>query len=195
MNGKMPEQTALGDASDRSSSAGACEPLVFNELFPAVYSELRRMAAHALRGQRPGHTLQPTALLHEAYIRLATRNRPEWRDRSHFMAVASMVMRQILVDQARRKHALKRSRSVTFALASGAARTGPITVDLIELDRALQALEAFDQRKARVLDLRIFGGLDLQETADALGISIPTVTREARLAQAWLMRELAAGPA
>ncbi|MFN7923340.1 MAG: ECF-type sigma factor [Bryobacteraceae bacterium] len=168
-----------------------------NELLPRVYSELHRMAASHLNRQGSGHTLQPTALIHEAYIRLATREQPSWNDRTHFFAVAASIMRQVLVDHARKKRAQKRDCGPVVALDEGtAARVGERFLSLLTIHTAIESLERLDPRKARILDLRVFGGLDLKETAEAMGVSVPTIVRESRLANAWLARALAdAGPA
>jgi RNA polymerase sigma factor (TIGR02999 family) len=158
---------------------------------PFVYQELRRLAASYLRGQ-PGHTLQPTALVHEAYLRLVDRASADWKDRAHFFNLAATMMRQILVDHARTKVAAKRGGGrarVDFkdTLNYSDDKAG----DLVALDDALQGLAAFDERKARTIELRYFGGLSVEETAETLGISVATVGRETRYAEAWLRRELA----
>jgi RNA polymerase sigma factor (TIGR02999 family) len=167
------------------------------ELMPVVYGELRRLAARAMRGERGDHTLQPTALVHEAYLRLAAGARPEWRDRVHFYAVAARTMRRVLVDHARRQRAARRGGGApTVTLADGAAASPPPRpVDLLDLDDALEALARHDERKARVVEMRYFAGLTEAETADALGVSEPTVRLDARLARAWLYRRLDAPPA
>jgi RNA polymerase sigma factor (TIGR02999 family) len=160
-------------------------------LMPLLYAELRGMAESYLRGEPSGHTLQPTALVHEAYLRLVGQRLPDWKNRAHFFGVASQLMRQILVDRARLHHAAKRggnvqkvslSDTVSFATERGA--------DLLALDDALNALAAIDPRKCRVIELRFFGGLDIDETAQALHISSATVGRELRVAKAWLYREM-----
>ena len=161
-----------------------------NDLLPVVYAELRRMASRHIGHQRSGHTLQPTALIHEAYIRLVTRDQPDWQNRSHFFAVSANIMRQVLVDHARRKGARKRE-APPVANPESAIKSSGAFVDLLAVDEALNALAGLDPRKARILDLRIFGGLDLKETAEALEVSIPTIVRESRLASAWMARELA----
>jgi RNA polymerase sigma factor (TIGR02999 family) len=158
---------------------------------PLVYQELRRLAGSYLRGQ-PGNTLQPTALVHEAYLRLVDRASADWRDRAHFFRLAATIMRQILVDHARTKAAAKRgggSGRVDFkdTLNYSDDKAG----DLVALDDALRDLAEFDGRKARIIELRYFGGLSLEETAEALGVSVATVGRETRYAEAWLRRELA----
>jgi RNA polymerase sigma-70 factor, ECF subfamily len=161
-------------------------------LLPLVYDELRRLAAHYLRGERPGQTLQPTALVHEAYLRLLKDRPDRWQNRAHFCAIAAHSMRQILIDRARARDAQKRGGGaprVTFD------ESLPVTapdgqVDLIALDAALERLAALDADQARIVELRYFGGLTIEETADAMGISPATVKRHWALARAWLAREL-----
>lgn len=161
-------------------------------LVPLVYQELRRLADHYLRDERAAATIQPTALVHEAYLRLVSQNMPDWESRAHFFGVAAHLMREILVDQARRRHSSKRGSgaekisigdTVSFAPARGP--------DIEELDGAMTSLATFDERKARVIELRFFGGFSIEETAQALGISTSTIAREQRLAEAWLHREMA----
>jgi RNA polymerase sigma-70 factor, ECF subfamily len=162
-----------------------------DQMMPMVYQELRRLAASYLRGQ-PGHTLRPTALVHEAYLRLVDRATADWKDRAHFFNLAATIMRQILVDHARTKVAAKRggSRAKT-EFKDTLNYSDEKAADLVALDDALQALAAVDQRKARVIDLRYFGGLNANEIAETLGVSVATVGRETRYAEAWLRRELA----
>jgi RNA polymerase sigma factor (TIGR02999 family) len=162
-----------------------------DDLLPHVYQELRRIASGYLRSQRPDHTLQPTALLNEAYIRLAASGDPQWNNRTHFFATAAAIMRNILVDHARAKQAEKRGGGATMiSLDSAPEAAAGKPADLIALDDALRALAVEDERKARVLELRYFAGLSVEETAEALGMSVATVGREARFATAWLRREL-----
>jgi RNA polymerase sigma factor (TIGR02999 family) len=164
-------------------------------LMPAVYAELRRLAAHYLRGERPGQTLQPTALVHEAYLKLQ-KDRPErWQNRAHFCAIAAHAMRQILIERARARDALKRGGGVprvTFdeGLPAKAPGDHDRGFDMIALDEALERLAALDAGQARIVELRFFGGLSIEETADAMGISPATVKRHWALARAWLAREL-----
>ena len=161
------------------------------KLMPVVYEELRRLAAAHLRSERSDHTLQPTALVHEAYLRLADQRSVEWANRAHFFSIAARIMRRILVDHARRRRALKRDGGglrLTLAEASTEDR-GP---ELLALDTALTSLEALDPRQARIVELRFFGGLSVEETAEAAGISTATVKREWRTARAWLRREIGA---
>jgi RNA polymerase sigma factor (TIGR02999 family) len=168
---------------------------VLNELTPLVYQELRRLANSYLRRERPDHTLQPTALIHEAYLRLIDQGQPEWRSRSHFFSFAAHLMRQILVDHARAHHAGKRGGSGQRVPLEHAEIFAPEReADLVALDEALTALAAFDERKARILELRFFGGMSLEETAEALGVSVRTIDREMRMARAWLYQALMTPP-
>src|SRR5215831_8524288 len=160
-------------------------------LTPIVYDELRRLAAHYLRDEHAADTLQPTALVHEAYIRLVAQNMPDWECRSHFFGVAAQLMRQILVDHARKHRSAKRGDGVPVItlderLAVPVARSN----EVIALDDALTSLAATDERKAKVIELRYFAGLSVEETAQTLDISVATVGREQRLAEAWLHREM-----
>jgi RNA polymerase sigma-70 factor (ECF subfamily) len=161
-------------------------------LMPLVYAELRRLASHYLRGERPGQTLQPTALVHEAYLRLL-KDRPErWQNRAHFSAIAAHAMRQILIERARARDALKRGGGaprITFDEALQAA-TSERSIDMVALDAALDRLAALDAGQARIVELRFFGGLSIEETSDAMGISPATVKRHWALARAWLAKEL-----
>ncbi|SPE41316.1 RNA polymerase, sigma-24 subunit, ECF subfamily [Candidatus Sulfopaludibacter sp. SbA3] len=161
-------------------------------LVPLVYQELRRLADHYLRDERAAATLQPTVLVHEAYLRLVGQNLPDWESRAHFFGVAAHLMRQILVDQARRRQSAKRGSGAEKVSIEEAVSFSPARGrDIEELDDALTALAAFDERKAKVIELRFFGGFDLEETAKALNISTATVVREQRMAEAWLHREMA----
>lgn len=162
-------------------------------LLPLVYDELRRIAQSYLKSERAGHTLQATALVHEAYIRLVDWQNETWQNRSHFLAVAANVMRKILVDYARRRRAEKRGgpaspEKVTLSEAAGFLQRRD--VDVIALDDALEALAKFDRQQSRIIELRFFGGLTIEETAHALGISPATVKREWTVARAWLHREI-----
>jgi RNA polymerase sigma-70 factor, ECF subfamily len=159
---------------------------------PLVYAELRRLADHYLRDERAAATLQPTALVHEAYLRLVAQNLPDWESRSHFFGVAAHLMRQILVDHSRRRRSAKRGGGASALPIENALSFAPERGrDIEALDDALSALAAIDERKSRVIELRFFGGFSMEETAQALGISVATVGREQRLAEAWLHREVA----
>ena len=157
------------------------------DLVPLVYDELRRLARHYMRGERPDHVLQATALVNEAYLRLAGMSRLPWRDRTHFFAMAATQMRRILVEHARGRGAAKRGGGVHIVsighLAEDVADRG---VDVTALDQALDQLARFDPRQARIVELRFFGGLTMDETAEALAISPATVGREWVSAKAWL---------
>jgi RNA polymerase sigma factor (TIGR02999 family) len=162
-----------------------------DELTPLVYGDLHERARNYLRHERPDHTLQPTALIHEAYMRLVNDRPPEWNGRAHFFAVASRVMRQILVDHARHHRAGKRgggAANVSLEEALVPARSEG--ADVMALDEALSRLAAFDERKCRIVEMRYFGGCTVEETAEALGIASITVMRDTRLAEAWLRRAM-----
>ena len=168
-----------------------------NALLPLVYDEMRRLAGSYLRNEGAGHTLQPTALAHEAYIRLLDQRQVSWQNRAHFMGLAAQAMRRILVDHARRRDAQKRgggAMRVTLEVADAAGEalsTGPpLDVPAEELDQALDRLAALDERQARVVELRFFTGLSIEEAAEALEVSPATVKRDWTLARAWLHREL-----
>jgi RNA polymerase sigma-70 factor, ECF subfamily len=163
------------------------------ELIPQLYSELRRLAAHCLRDERAGHTLQPTALVHEAYLKLADQHRSEWHNRAQFMALAAQLMRRILVDYARQRLAEKRGGGAVAVelqdhLVEGQAAQSE---EMLAVDEALARLGELDAQQAKVVELRYFGGLTVEETADALDISPRTVKREWAMARAWLSLELA----
>jgi RNA polymerase sigma factor (TIGR02999 family) len=160
-----------------------------------VYEELHGLARRYLRREHAGHSLQTSALVNEAYLRLVDYKRMQWQDRSHFFAVSSQVMRRILVDHARR-HNLKRGGNVQHVSLDEEAVAGrDQNVDLVALDRALEELERIDPRKMRIVEMRFFGGMSVKETAEALRLSTITIKREWRLARAWLYRELTGGDA
>ena len=166
------------------------------DLMPAVYGELHRQADRAMRRERADHTLQPTALVHEAILRLADGRQPEWRDRGHFYATTSRLMRRILVDHARGVQAQRRGGGAQkLALHEADRAVEEPLVELLALDQALDALEAIDPRKARVIELRFFGGMSVAETAAELGVSGPTVILDTRLARAWLFDRVQRGDA
>ena len=165
-------------------------------LLPAVYQELRRLAAGYLRRERAGGTLQPTALVHEVYLRLAKDKPGRWQNRAHFCAIAAHSMRQILIDRARARNARKRGgERHRVTLDEGLVAGGERSLDLIALDEALDRLAAVDPSQARLVELRFFGGLTIEETADAMQMSPATVKRHWTIASAWLARALGdAGP-
>jgi len=162
-----------------------------DRVMEAVYHELRRRAAAYLRRERAGHTLQPTALVHETYLRLIDQKTAAWQNRAQFFGVASQIMRRILVDRARARKATKRSGQwARVMLDESLAEHQPRDVDVLDLDAALTDLAAFDPRKSQVAELKFFGGLTLEETGDVLSLSIATVEREWQVARAWLYARL-----
>ena len=201
----QPVPPRAGDA-DRGADVTALllawsagDQAAFDRLLPAVYAELRRQARRALRREAAGHTLQPTALVHEAYLRLVDKRQARWENRSHFFAVAAQAMRRVLVDHARTRRRAKRGGGAAVAVTlsdadaetpdglAGAAAAG---VDPIDLDDALTRFAAVDPAKARLVELRYFAGLSIPEAAAALGVSQATVGREWAVARMWLRREL-----
>lgn len=171
-------QSSDGSAADR--------------LLPLLYNELRALAAHCLQHERPDHTLQPTALVHEAYMKLVGDGSTSWENRAHFIGVAARAMRQVLVDHARKLKAAKRGGGQKAVTLDDTLDIGPrSTLDLMALDEALEHLAALDNRQSRIVELRFFGGLTASETACTLGISLSTVENDWRMARAWLHRELA----
>jgi len=162
-----------------------------DRLMEVVYRELRRRAAAYLRRERPGHTLQPTALVHEAYLRLVDQNAAGWKNRAQFFGVASQIMRRILVDRARARKTAKRSGQwARVTLDESVAEYQPRDVDVLDVDAALTDLAAFDARKSQVAELKFFGGLTLDEAGHVLGLSVATVEREWQVARAWLYARL-----
>jgi RNA polymerase sigma factor (TIGR02999 family) len=162
-----------------------------DRLMPIVHGELRRLARRQLRREQPGHTLETGALVNEAYVRLVDLDRVQWQDRAHFFAMAARTMRRILVDHARARRSSKRGGGVTrIPLEPGIDRAAEAGTDVVALDDALTALSSRDPRKARVVELRFFGGLTVEETAAALHVSPETVMRDWRLAKAWLLRQM-----
>jgi RNA polymerase sigma-70 factor, ECF subfamily len=166
-----------------------------DKLMPLVYDELHRMARRYMSNEKPGHTLQTTALVNEAYLRLVDASGANWQNRTHFFAVSAQVMRRILVDWARSRHAAKRGNDVP-ALELDEALAVPIKTgtDIVAVDDALKALTLFDSRKSQIVELRFFGGLSVKETAEVLKVSEETVHRDWRLAKSWLRRELGRNP-
>ena len=172
----------------RGGDRGALDTLV-----PLVHAELRRLAHRQMRGERAGHPLQTTALVNEAYLRLVDSHRVQWQNRAHFFAISAGLMRRVLVDAARARGSLKRGgKAVHVSLNDAPDVTRTPDVDVIALDDALDALADLDARKSQVVELRYFGGLSVDETAEALGVSPETVKRDWRMAKLWLVRELKA---
>jgi RNA polymerase sigma-70 factor (ECF subfamily) len=163
-----------------------------DDLTPLVYRELRQLAAGYLRKERPDHTLQPTALVHEAYLRLVDQKNPSWEGRSHFFGVAARLMRQILVDHARRRQAGRRAGRKVL-LEEAVSFQPERSRDLLALDGGLKALEELDPRKCKAVELRYFGGLSMEEIAQTLEVSAVTVRRDLRMAEAWLLQEIQSG--
>ena len=160
-------------------------------LIPLVYGELRRQARGYLRKERSGHTLQPTALVHEVYLRLVDQSQVKWQNRAHFFGVAARAMREILVDHARKRRARKRGGPDSLiSIDDVNPASPPKNLDLLDLDRTLKRLAALDERQARLVELRVFGGLTIDEAAEVLEISPATVSREWRHAETWLHREM-----
>ena len=173
------------------SRLGAGDGSAQAELLALVYAELHRMAENALRGERVGHTLQATALVHEAWLRLVDQRTTDWNGRAHFFGAAARAMRQILVDHARARGAAKRGGGATRGLLDDSLLVYEArALDLLALDEALGRLAAADERAARIVELRFFAGLEMAEIAEVLGVSVPTVERGWRLARAWLRSEL-----
>jgi RNA polymerase sigma factor (TIGR02999 family) len=161
------------------------------ELIPLVYRELRRLARQNLRREHGGHTIQTTTLVHEAYLRLIDAGRVQWHDRAHFFAIAAQLMRRVLVDEARRRHSQKRGGNAPrLSLDKAVVASGNRDLELLELDRALDRLTEFAPRMRQVVELRFFGGLNIEETAAALHISPDTVKRDWRSAKLWLLNEM-----
>lgn len=172
---------------------GTGDPKTIEALFPLVYSELRRLARYHLRLQRPNHTLQTTALVHEAYLRLAQEKSITIENRAHFFGIAAQLMRWILVDYERKRRAAKRGAgNAQIALDPSLAAAGPQRpdVDLLALDEALERLAKLDPQQSQIIELRYFGGLSIEDTSDYLGISPATVKRSWNSARAWLLREM-----
>ena len=167
---------------------------VLEQLVPIVHNELCRIARRCMAGERAGHSLQATALVNEAYLRLIDVQHVNWQNRAHFLAMSARLMRRILVDYARSKGYQKRGGgAVKVTFDEGLPVAAEPALDLVALDEALDALASMDERKSRVIELRFFGGLSVEETASVLAVSPETVMRDCKLAKAWLMRELRGG--
>ncbi len=193
MAAAMPESEELSQRREVSrllSTWSQHDPTARDALVPIIYGELRRLAHHDMKGERTGHALQTTALVNEAYLRLADLDRMQWRDRAHFFAMAAMLMRRILVDRARDRARDKRGRGVVFTSIDGKQIGSASTIDAIALDEALDRLAAMAPQQSRMVELRFFGGLTREETAEALDVSPSTVKREWTWAKAWLYQQL-----
>lgn len=190
----MNEQRDAVSALLRAWGRGDAEAR--EELVPLVYQELRRQAAAYLRRERPGHTLQPTALVNEAFVRLIGQKRVVWRNRAHFFAMAAKMMRRVLIDHARERHAAKRPvPALRVELDDRIGQAEPCYCELLLLDRALDELARLDARQEQIVELRYFGGLSEEEVAEVLSLSRATVSREWRVARVWLYRRIALGAA
>jgi RNA polymerase sigma factor (TIGR02999 family) len=184
-------RAAQGAVTRALAKAGGGDQEGFDELFPLVYAELRRIAAREMRHEKPGRTLQTTALVHEAYLRLLKDASLSFENRAHFLGIAARAMREILIEHARARSARKRGGgAVRLTLDDLVAPVASPSVDVLALDEALERLARLDERHARVVELRYFGGLSVEETAAALELSPATVKRAWTLARAWLFREL-----
>ena len=189
----MPSELDTKDISKLLRAWSDGDQSALNRLTPIVYNELRRLAHRYMERERPGHTLQTTALVNEAYIRLVDYKRMQWQDRAHFFAVSAQVMRRILVDHAR-SHNIKRGRGVQHVtLDEVAIMIGDRTGDFAALDEALNELARLDPRKVQIIEMRFFGGLSVEETAEVLKVSAATVRRDWSIAKLWLYRELGGG--
>jgi len=178
-------------ATELLQAWGGGDAAAFEQLIPLVHAELRRLARRYMGRERPGHTLQPTALVNEAYLRLVDLNQMRWQDRAHFLAMAARLMRRVLVDNARTKGYRKRGGGARqVSLDDGLVICDPRSDELVALDDALTQFAAVSPRKAQVVELRFFGGLSVEETAEALRVSPETVKRDWRLAKVWLVRHL-----
>jgi RNA polymerase sigma-70 factor (ECF subfamily) len=188
-----PGEPAVGDVSTLLRAWSGGDQSAIKRLTPIVYEELRRLSRRYLKRERTGHSLQTTALVNEAYVRLVDYKRMQWQDRAHFFAVSAQLMRRILVEHARR-HNLKRGAGLRHVSLEEAAMVGDDrAADLVALDDAMSALARHDPRKVQVVEMRFFGGLSVEETAEVLKVSAVTVMRDWSTARAWLYRELTGG--
>ena len=185
----------MNDVTELLQAWGSGDAEARERVMEIVYRELRRRAAGLLRHERKVRTLQPTALVHEAYLRLVDQHRTDWQSRAQFLAIASQMMRRILIDRARARQRTKRSgRWPHVSLDHAQLEVPPIDVDVLDLDSALNELASFDARKSRIAELRFFGGLSLEETGHVLQLSVATVERDWLAARAWLFKALTARP-
>lgn len=188
-NQPQPGATAAGDITTLLKAWSEGDQTALERLTPIVYKELHRLAGRYMKGERPGHSLQTTDLVNEAYMRLVDYKRMQWQNRAHFFAVSAQLIRRILVERARR-HNLKRGGGIRHISLDEVAVAGGRSSDLVALDDAMKALAQFDPRKEQVVEMRFFGGLSVEETAEVLKISSVTVMRDWSTAKAWLYREL-----
>jgi len=187
------DQPASKDVTKLLAEWGKGDRAALEALIPLVYGDLRRVAGSYLKQEKSGHTLSPTALVHETYLRLVTQKVP-WQSRAHFFGVAAQMMRRILVDHARsHRYAKRGGGAVTLTLDQAVAAPQEREIDLVALDDALQTLARLDERQSRMVELRFFGGLSIEETSEVMGVSAPTVKREWASARAWLYREISRG--
>ena len=194
-DGKTPDETPPApQVTGLLIAWGAGDESAFEQLVPLVHAELRRLAHREMGRERAGHTLQTTALVNEAYLRLIDVSQVKWQDRAHFFAMSARLMRRILVDHARTRQSRKRGGATRWvSLEDAHVVSQERGADLVALDDALQALAAVDARKCQVVELRYFGGLSIEESAEALQVSPETIQRDWKLAKAWLQRELSGG--
>lgn len=187
----MSEATTKHEVTQLLVSLGSGDRSALDRLMPLVYMELRRLAKSKLGSERADHTLNTTALVHEAYIKLADQQRINWQSRAQFFALASQAMRRILVDYARRRNAAKRGGNAVISIRETDSVASEVRTDaLVALDESLQRLAEIDPRQSQIVECRFFGGLSIEETADVVGVSTATVKREWAVARAWLFREL-----
>ncbi len=190
MHGYLMKEETADDLTSKLHRWTDGDVAARDELVALVYAELKSIARQQLRGERCNHTLQPTALVHEAYLKLINIEQVDWQDRVHFIAVSARIMRQILVDSGRRKRAGKRQPDTPLTILTGHQKNSDEVVDVLALDAAMHELEALNPTHANVVELRYFGGLTIPETAAALNVSTPTVNRAWRSARAWLYLQL-----
>ena len=192
MSALPPDTPGRDDLASLLDAWASQDPEARERLIPVVYAELRRLAQHYMKGERQNHTLQPTALVNEVYLRLANIDRMQWRDRAHFVATAATLMRRVLVDYARASARDKRGGQLSVTSLDADQVAAGQAMDVVAVDEALAALARIDHRQSQVVELRFFGGLTVEETAAALNISPATVKREWTMAKAWLHDQLRA---
>jgi RNA polymerase sigma factor (TIGR02999 family) len=189
----QPAEASVGEVSKLLHAWSGGDQTALERLTPIVYRELHRLARRYMKGERPGHSLQATALVNEAYLRLVDYNRMQWQDRAHFFAVSAQLMRRILVEHARRRNLKRGAGAQHISVQEATVACGQPAMDLVALDDAMNALARFDLRKSQVVEMRFFGGLSVEETAEVLKVSAVTVMRDWSTARSWLYRELASG--